>query len=158
MHHSAIRPRAFPLGLLAPRCLCAPLILASAPCSALARASPLFGGRKESSPQLLLILVPSDSVVAQPPSSFSLLRLVASFVSQCLRLGAALTRGPGRPSRKCPRPQIQVMCLPHARADGRAPSRARTNPAISQATQANWRGSLTKTESHRGLYRARSRH
>lgn len=32
MHHSAIRPRAFPLGLLAPRCLCAPLILASIAC------------------------------------------------------------------------------------------------------------------------------
>ena len=38
----------------------------------------LFGGRKESFPQLLLILVPSDSVVAQPPSSFSLVYVVVS--------------------------------------------------------------------------------
>mgnify|MGYP001615994266 FL=1 len=32
VHHSAIRPRAFPLGLLAPRCLCALLFLASIAC------------------------------------------------------------------------------------------------------------------------------
>lgn len=45
-------PRAFPLGLLAPRLLGAVLVLATAPCSALARAPLLFGGRKESFPQL----------------------------------------------------------------------------------------------------------
>jgi len=49
--HPRHSPRAIFVGLLAPRCQCASLFLASAPCSALARASPLFGGRTESSPQ-----------------------------------------------------------------------------------------------------------
>ena len=47
-----IRHRAFPLGLLAPRCLGALLFLALPPCGAGARAARKIGGRKESSPQL----------------------------------------------------------------------------------------------------------
>src|SRR3989344_2606487 len=37
--------------------------------------------------------VPSESALAQPPSSFSSPRLVARFFCQRLRLGAALTQG-----------------------------------------------------------------
>jgi len=93
------------------------------PAGSLARASPLLGGRKASFPQLLLILVPSDSVVGQPPSSFSSSRLVASFVSQYLRLAAALTRWPGRPSRKCPRPQNPCALDPHSRSRALPPAK-----------------------------------
>ncbi len=89
-------PRAFPLGLLAPRCLCACVV-----CSA--NRTSLFGGRKESSPQLrdsssqwfaeftalldfcFLLMsvtsfnVPSESALAQPPSSFSIQMLWCRF-------------------------------------------------------------------------------
>src|SRR3989344_7867322 len=95
--HPRHPPRAFSLGLLAPRCLCALLFRAPPPCSAVARAAPLFGERKESSPQrrshpriaLLAYIVvstgiglpdllpridgPSDSALAQPLSSFPFL-------------------------------------------------------------------------------------
>lgn len=123
VHHSAIRLRAFPLGLLEPRCLCAALLLANAPCSALARVPPLFWGRKESSPQLR---APPRSFGVRPrttpPTSFSTkVRFVARFVSLYCKRAAALTRGPGRPSRKCPRPENPYALDP--------PSRSHAQPA-----------------------------
>ncbi len=51
-YHPRHPPRAFPLGLLAPRCLGILLFLALRLCGAGARAGLLFGERKESSPQL----------------------------------------------------------------------------------------------------------
>jgi len=95
--HPRHPPRAFPLGLLAPRCLGAVLFLASAPCSALARAPLHLGGERNPPPSVGLLLavvwgsiqcfsvdsglrvslpsfyVPSESALAQPPSSFSIL-------------------------------------------------------------------------------------
>ena len=91
IHPSASASGLFPLWLRAPRFLCAPLFLAFPPCSAGARASLLFGGGKESLPQLLLILVPSDSVVAQPPPSFSFVRQWCRFryeIPHCRRTSA----------------------------------------------------------------------
>src|SRR3989344_7580150 len=96
--HPRHPPRAFPLGLLAPRCLGAVLLLASAPCSALARAPLHLGGERNPPPSFGLLLavvglrfrcrtdyvvrrahivrlnVPSESALAQPPSSFSIVR------------------------------------------------------------------------------------
>jgi hypothetical protein len=97
--HPRHPPQAFPLGLLAPRCLGAVLFLASAPCSALARAPLHLGGERNPPPSFGLLLaavcesiqcfisvsgllvllpslfVPSESALAQPPSSFSILLL-----------------------------------------------------------------------------------
>ena len=94
--HPRHSPRTFPLGLLAPRCLGAVLLLASAPCSALARAPLHLGGERNPPPSFGLLLavvvqsfrcrreyvvrreyivrlnVPSESALAQPPSSFSI--------------------------------------------------------------------------------------
>src|SRR3989344_2212114 len=93
--HPRHPPRAFPLGLLAPRCLGSLRFLASIACGLSGSGRHLFGGRKESSPQLrshpriaLLVFIvvsigiglpelvpridgPSDSALAQPPFSFS---------------------------------------------------------------------------------------
>jgi len=101
--HPRHPPRAFPLGLLAPRCLCAVLFLASAPCSALARAPLHLGGGRVPPPSVGLLLavvcesiqcfsvdsglrtslpslcVPSESALAQPPSSFSRVRVWCRF-------------------------------------------------------------------------------
>jgi len=92
--HPRHPPRAFSLGLLAPRCLGALLFLASAPCSALARAPLHLGGERNPPPSVGLLLavvsgsiqcfsvdsglrvslpssfVPSESALAQPPSTF----------------------------------------------------------------------------------------
>ena len=100
---SDIRPRAFPLGLLAPRLLGAVLFPRISRLRAGARAPLLFGERKESSPQLRspprsgdveftvltvfffsLSLVtsffrPSESALAQPHSTFSFLILLCRF-------------------------------------------------------------------------------
>lgn len=102
---------------------------------------PCLGEGRNPSPSFDLLLVPSESGLAQPPSSFSLLCLVASFISQYLRLAAALTRWPGRPSRKCPRPQIHVhltrppsACTP-AR-EGRKESRAGTDTRVERICRA----------------------
>jgi len=100
--HPRHPPRAFPLGLLAPRCLGAVLFLASAPCSALARAPLRLGGERNPPPSFGLLLavvcesiqcfiadsglrvslpslyVPSESALAQPPSTFSYRSLVVS--------------------------------------------------------------------------------
>jgi hypothetical protein len=66
----------FPLWLRAPRFISAALSSHSLPVGRELGAALVWG--KESFPQLLLILVPSDSVVAQPPSSFSLVYVVVS--------------------------------------------------------------------------------
>jgi len=50
--HPRHPPRAFPLGLLAPRCLGSLRFLASIACGLSGSGRHLFGGRKESSPQL----------------------------------------------------------------------------------------------------------
>jgi hypothetical protein len=71
VHHSAIRPRAFPLGLLAPRCLCSRRFLAFPPIGRVLGAASRLGEESYPSPSFGLILVPSDSGLAQPPSSFS---------------------------------------------------------------------------------------
>src|SRR3989344_4084911 len=61
--HPRHPPRAFPLGLLAPRCLGAVLFLASAPCSALARAPLHLGGERNPPPSFgLLLAVVSESI------------------------------------------------------------------------------------------------
>jgi hypothetical protein len=98
-------PRVFPLGLRAPRLLCVLLFLAIAPVRWRGEGRTLFGGRKESFPQLRspprsglleysvlyrfplnvklygFVSVPSESALAQPPSSFSYpsLSLLESF-------------------------------------------------------------------------------
>ena len=100
---SDIRPRAFPLGLLAPRLLGAVLFPRISRLRAGARAPLLFGERKESSPQLrspprsgdLMFTVltdfffslslvtsffrPSESALAQPLFSFSFQSLICRF-------------------------------------------------------------------------------
>ena len=57
-----------------------------------------LGGGRNPPPSFGLLLVPSESALAQPPSSSVSLRLMASFFYQYLRFTAALTRGRGRPS------------------------------------------------------------
>ena len=92
-------PRAFPLGLLAPRFHCPPLLLAT-----LGRRSCLGEGSYPS-PSFSLILVPSDSGFAQPPSTFAYVCSWCRFrflITQ-LRFTTALILWHGRPSRKCPK-------------------------------------------------------
>ena len=99
--HPRHPPRAFPLGLLAPRCLCAVLFLASAPCSALARAPLHLGGERNPPPSFGLLLVPSESALAQPPSSFSYRLFVVSLslLGFCIaRLRRRSSFSHGRPS------------------------------------------------------------
>src|SRR3989338_3453799 len=61
--HPRHPPRAFPLGLLAPRCLGAVLFLASAPCSALDRAPLRLGGERNPPPSFgLLLAVVCESI------------------------------------------------------------------------------------------------
>ena len=87
--HPRHPPRLFPLGLLAPRCLGLALLLAIARLRAGGSGAMLFGGRKESFPQLRLgsCSLRSHSAernrahptrLAQPPSSFSYPRFVVS--------------------------------------------------------------------------------
>ena len=72
--HPRHSPRTFPLGLLAPRCLGLALLLAFARLRAGGSGSMLFGGRKESFPQL-----------RSPPRSGLLEYSVLSFVSWSFR-------------------------------------------------------------------------
>src|SRR3989344_9420806 len=69
--HPRHPPRTFPLWLLAPRCLGLALFLALPHCGAGARAPVCLGGGRNPPPSFGLILVPSDSALAQPPFSFS---------------------------------------------------------------------------------------
>jgi len=77
--HPRHSPRTFPLGLLAPRCLGFLLILALPLCGAGARAGGCLGGRRNPPPSFGLLLVPSESALAQPPFSFSFLSLWCRF-------------------------------------------------------------------------------
>ena len=94
--HPRHPPRTFPLGLLAPRCLGLALLLALPPCGAGARAPCYLGEGRNPSPSFGLLLaevcvciqcfivfifyfcfvasfgVPSESALAQPPSTFSI--------------------------------------------------------------------------------------
>src|SRR3989344_7400469 len=92
--------RSFPLGIrlgLFPLWLRAPRFLGAA-CSSLcllwqaARGGSCLGRGRSSSPQLGLLLVPSESALAQPLSSFSLVRSWCRFRFEParLRLGSAL--------------------------------------------------------------------
>ena len=63
--HPRHSPRTFPLGLLAPRCLGLALLLAFARLRAGGSGAMLFGGRKESFPQLRLVSAGLDQP-AQP--------------------------------------------------------------------------------------------
>ena len=63
--HPRHSPRTFPLGLLAPRCLGFLLILAISALRSGGEGRRLFGGRKESSPQLRLVSAGLDQP-AQP--------------------------------------------------------------------------------------------
>src|SRR3990167_4424468 len=63
--HPRHSPRAFPLGLLAPRCLGFLLILAISALRSGGEGRGMFGGRKESSPQLRLVSAGLDQP-AQP--------------------------------------------------------------------------------------------
>ena len=93
--HPRHPPRTFPLGLLGPRCLGLALFLALPHCGAGARAPDCLGGGRNPPPSFGLLLavvvqslqcrtvlvvrqacvvrfnVPSESALAQPPSSFS---------------------------------------------------------------------------------------
>ena len=73
--HPRHSPRTFPLGLLAPRCLGLALLLAIARLRAGGSGAMLFG-RRNRPPGFGLLLVPSESALAQPPSTFSFLSLV----------------------------------------------------------------------------------
>src|SRR3989338_7809917 len=76
--HPRHPPRTFPLWLLAPRCLGLALLLAPPHCGAGARAPSCLGGGRNPPPSFGLLLVPSESALAQPLSSFSYLLYVVS--------------------------------------------------------------------------------
>ena len=65
--HPRHPPRTFPLWLLAPRCLGLALLLALPLCGAGARAPAVWGEEGILPPSFGLLLVPSESALAQPP-------------------------------------------------------------------------------------------
>ena len=71
IHPSASASGLFPLWLRRPRFLCAPRFLASIACGLSGSGVALVWGKDASFPQLGFILVPSDSTLAQPPSSIA---------------------------------------------------------------------------------------
>jgi|GEM_PF-6209722 len=71
IHPSASASGLFPLWLRRPRLLCAPRFLASIACGLSGSGVALVWGKDASFPQLGFILVPSDSTLAQPPSSIA---------------------------------------------------------------------------------------
>lgn len=81
--HPRHPPRAFPLGLLAPRCLGAVLLLASAPCSALARAPLRLGRGSVPLPSvgllLALVIISSPHGALRAPAHFGLSDREVSF-------------------------------------------------------------------------------
>jgi len=136
--HPRHPPRAFPLGLLAPRCLGAVLFLASAPCSALARAPLHLGGERNPPPSVGLLLavvcesiqcfiafifyfcfvaslfVPSESALAQPPFTFSYRSLVVSLplLNFCIAIQRRRSSVALDALAEMPEAQIHI-CLPH---------------------------------------------
>ena len=87
-------PRTFPLGLLAPRCLGFLLILALPLCGAGARAGGCLGGGRNPPPSFGLLLVPSESALAQPPL---LVFKIAFVVSLSLRISVLQDNGGAHP-------------------------------------------------------------
>ena len=71
IHPSTSASGLFPLWLRRPRFLCAPRFLASIACGLSGSGVALVWGKDASFPQLGFILVPSDSTLAQPPSSIA---------------------------------------------------------------------------------------
>src|SRR3990167_9230255 len=86
--HPRHPPRTFPLWLLAPRCLGLALLLALPLCGAVARAGRLFGGRKESFPQLRLVSAGLD----QPAQPTPFLVFISEFFSSLFTFSCLLRR------------------------------------------------------------------
>lgn len=99
--HPRHSPRTFPLGLLAPRCLGLALLLAIARLRAGGSGAMLFGGRKESFPQLRLVSAGLDQPAQ--PTPFLVFKFtfsgVASASDFCIaRLRRRSSFNHGRPS------------------------------------------------------------
>ena len=96
--HPRHSPRTFPLGLLAPRCLGLALLLAFARLRAGGSGAMLFGGRKESFPQLRLVSAGLD----QPAQPTLFLVFISEFFSRLYIFSCLLRRrssfSHGRPS------------------------------------------------------------
>ena len=99
--HPRHSPRTFPLGLLAPRCLGLALLLAFARLRAGGSGGMLFGGRKESFPQLRLVSAGLDQP-AQPTPFLVFISAVCGVASAsdfCIaRLRRRSSFSHGRPS------------------------------------------------------------
>jgi hypothetical protein len=95
VHHLAIRPRAFPLGLLAPRCLCAACFLALPPAGGCSGRL-LFGGRKESFPRLR----PPPRSFGVRPRTTPILVCIRGFV--VVRVSVASANGGAHPWARTP--------------------------------------------------------
>src|SRR3989338_7247504 len=92
--HPRHSPRTFPLGLLAPRCLGLALLLAIARLRAGGSGAMLFGGRKESFPQLRLVSAGLDQPAQ--PTPFLVFK-IAFVVSLPLRISMASVYGGAHP-------------------------------------------------------------